>query len=257
MVDPRKHYDALLAEHYTWMLGGDVESLAASDTHFLRSLGLNAGRLAIDLGCGPGPQTYALSDIGFTEVVGIDTSRQLLDELKSNVGHRTGIRTVQDDLLAALPEALHGASADAVVCMRDTLLHLPDREAVTALFTKVRRALSPDGSFVLTYRDMSTALTGLDRFLPTRSDSDRIMMCVLDYPDDDIAIVNDLIHIWDGSEWELHKSSYPKLRLSPDWVTNQLRATGLDVRHHTLGQDGMWTTVSTVETGGETPSGGR
>ena len=251
MVNPREHYDALLAEHYTWMLGGDVETLAASDKHFLRTLGLSGGCLAVDLGCGPGPQTYALSDLGFTDVVGVDTSRQLLEELAANVGERTGIRTVQGDLVTTLPEVLHGDSADAVVCMRDTLLHLPDRETAATLFAEVRSALSPGGSFVLTYRDMSTPLAGLDRFLPTRSDSDRIMMCVLDYPDDDTAIVNDLIRIWDGSEWVLHKSSYPKLRLSPDWVTSQLRAAGLDVRHHTLGQNGMWATVGTVETGKE------
>lgn len=246
MVDPREHYDALLAEHYTWMLGGNVETLAASDTHLLCTLGLSGRRLAVDLGCGPGPQTYALSDLGFIDVVGVDTSRQLLDELEANLGERTGIRTVQDDLLTALPEVLQGDTADAVVCMRDTLLHLPDRATVATLFAEVRNALSPGGSFVLTYRDMSTPLAGLDRFLPTRSDSERIMMCVLDYPDDDTVIVNDLIYTRSPTGWELHKSSYPKLRLSPDWVTSQLRAAGLDVRHHTLGQDGMWTTVSTV-----------
>lgn len=247
MVDPAAHYDNLLAEHYSWMLGDDVEALATTDARYLASIGVDHGALAVDLGCGPGPQTYALADLGFHEVISIDSSSRLLSELEAKKGNRTGINTVEGDLIAALPTYVTDGSADAVVCMRDTLLHLPDRDAVAELFRRVRAALSPGGRFVLTYRDMSEPLRGLDRFIPTRSDNDRIMMCVLDYPDEETAVVNDLVYTRDAGEWVLHKSSYPKLRLSPDWIASQAQQAGLRVDHHEFGATGMWTTVGHAE----------
>lgn len=47
------------------------------------------------------------------------------------------------------------------------------------------------------------------------------------YPDPDTATVTDLVYTRVDGGWELHKSSYPKLRLAPDWLRNQLTAPGL------------------------------
>ncbi|MDW6066266.1 hypothetical protein SAZ11_61450 [Streptomyces sp. FXJ1.4098] len=63
MTTAAEHYDDLLAEHYTWMLGGDIETVAAAQAELLRGLGLVAppeeNTTAVDLGCGPGPQALA------------------------------------------------------------------------------------------------------------------------------------------------------------------------------------------------------
>lgn len=77
------HYQNLLARHYTWMLGGDVERAAAQERRLLEELGVaspeRSDAVAVDLGCGPGPQTLALSDMGFGTVIGVDTSQELLE----------------------------------------------------------------------------------------------------------------------------------------------------------------------------------
>ena len=62
---------------------------------------------------------------------------------------------------------------------------------------------------MLTYRDLSTPLRGLDRFIPVRSTEDTLFTCVLEYDDDGVT-VNDLVYERSGDAWELHKSSYRK-----------------------------------------------
>ena len=146
--------------------------------------------------------------------------------------------------LEALPAAAEGEPADAVVCMRDTILHLPDRDAVVDVTGRVAPSLAPGGAFLLTYRDLTKPLQGLERFMPVRGDSERIMLCALDYQDPDVVTVNDLVYTRSSEGWELRKSSYPKLRLSPDWLRDQLAAAGLTIAHHSVGTGGMWSTVA-------------
>ena len=41
---------------------------------------------------------------------------------------------------------------------------------------------------------------------------------------------HDLIHVRNGEDWVLRKSSYRKLRLAPDWVAARLTACGFAVQ---------------------------
>ncbi len=59
MASAAAHYEKLLARHYTWMLGGDLEGTAARDREMLEGLGVRKGALAVDLGCGHGPLKYS------------------------------------------------------------------------------------------------------------------------------------------------------------------------------------------------------
>lgn len=246
-MDVAAHYRDLLASHYSWMLGGDIEQIATQDRQLLEKLGLSAPSeygAAVDLGCGPGPQTLALADMGFGTVVAVDTSQQLLDELAHLARSRSAVRTRHGDLLDALPEVAAPGSVDAVVCMRDTLLHLPDLDAVDLLLTRVASSLAAGGKLVLTYRDLTQQLAGTDRFLPVRSDDERIMLCALDYDSPETVTVNDLVYTRTAEGWQLHKSSYPKLRIAPDALAERIEAAGLVVTHHAPEPNGMWLTVA-------------
>ncbi len=249
MTDQAAHYRDLLAHHYSWMLGGDVEHTASQDRLFLEGLGISptgspANSIAVDLGCGPGPQTLALADMGFTTVVGVDTSQELLAELAQHASSRPAVRMLQADLVDALPEVAQQQPIDVIVCMRDTLLHLPDHGTLDLLLTRVATSLATEGTLVLTYRDLTQPLVGLDRFLPVRSDSERIMLCALDYESPDKVTVNDLVYTRTTTGWELHKSSYPKLRIAPDRLVERLKTAGLSVTHHEQQAGGMWTTAA-------------
>lgn len=43
MANVQDHYDDLLAEHYTWMLGDDIEQTARAQRALLNQLGIRAG----------------------------------------------------------------------------------------------------------------------------------------------------------------------------------------------------------------------
>ncbi|MDW9239625.1 methyltransferase domain protein [Burkholderia thailandensis] len=224
-----RHYDTLLAEHYTWMFGMPFRSKVEEQRELLETLGMRPGKhgTALDLGCGPGFQSIALANLGFEKVVAIDTSRALLDELNSQKGNLP-IETTLADLRDFDRFAVPGSAA-AIVCMGDTLTHLDNMQDVAGVFKKARDVLQPSGVLVLTFRDLSIELTGLDRFLPVHADNDRIMTCMLEYRSD-IVVVNDLIHVRESGGWTLRKSSYQKLRLPPDTLSDELTRLGFTVR---------------------------
>ncbi|MFD0436462.1 class I SAM-dependent methyltransferase [Streptomyces chartreusis] len=250
------HYDRFLAEHYTWMLGGDLDALAARQRAALAewgvtprsAIGTAAGSLAVDLGCGPGHASLALAALGFDSVLAVDLSRPLLGELAAHAARSPAVRAVRADVRGALRKLVRPGSAGAVVCLGDTLTHLPTRGDVAALFADVAAALAPEGTAVISYRDLTVPLTGTDRFLPVRATEDRIMTCFLEYPDDYndyTVVVHDLIHTRADSDadWTLTARSYRKLRLSHAWVLEQLRTAGLRVRHEESGAGGLRTVV--------------
>jgi SAM-dependent methyltransferase len=226
MNDVTAHYETLLAEHYSWMFGVAPQVKAAEQLELLTRLRVAPGELAVDLGAGSGFQSMALADLGFKQVLAIDTSARLLGELRSNCASRP-VTAIEDDMLHILRHAAPGA-ADAVVCMGDTLTHLCGRELVPRLFAEVSGALRRGGRFVLTYRDLSSELKGVDRFIPVRSTTDKIMTCFLEYHPD-IVVVHDLVHTCENGSWKLAKSCYPKLRLAVDDVRRELAQFGLDV----------------------------
>ncbi|MDQ0718000.1 SAM-dependent methyltransferase [Streptomyces luteogriseus] len=237
------HYDRLLAEHYTWMLGGDIHEVADRQAALLAELGLagTENDTAIDLGCGSGAQTLALTSLGFAPVIAVDTSRRLLDELISYVRGVETVRPVHGDIRTVLPEAAEPGTVAAVVCMGDTLPHLPSKADVPVLLGHINRALVPGGHLVVTYRDLTAELRGADRFIPVRSSDDRLLTCFLEYRDEDTVIVHDLLHTRANGTWQQQASSYPKLRLGSSWLVGQCRAAGLDVRRDAADSRGMRT----------------
>jgi SAM-dependent methyltransferase len=227
-----EHYERLLAKHYTWMFGTSFEERVSEQKHLLSRIlepliNNPETSLAVDLGCGPGFQTMALAQLGYSPVIAIDTSAELLEELRSHV-NGLPVQTEQADLrdLAALVPA---GKAAAIVCMGDTLTHLSSKADVSALFRAAFKGLLPGGMFVITYRDLTMELHGLDRFIPVRSDDDRIMTCFLEFENSESVLVHDLVYTRDGTGWMLNKSSYRKLRLGIEWVCQQLREAGFNV----------------------------
>lgn len=220
------HYETLLAEHYSWIFGVAPSVKAAEQLELLTRLQIGPGELAVDLGAGSGFQSMALADLGFKRILAIDTSARLLRELRANCENRP-VTAIEDDMLH-LQQHAAPRSADAVVCMGDTLTHLPRREQVASLFSEVSGALRPGGRFVLTWRDLTSELQGVDRFIPVRNTADKIMTCFLEYHPGTV-IVHDLVYTREDGSWRLAKSCYRKLRLAVDDVRREMAQAGFDV----------------------------
>jgi len=225
---PQQHYENLLADHYEWMFGLPFEAKVEEQETILEAfIGKNVtGGLAVDLGCGSGFQSVALSNRGY-KFLAIDTSDKLLHSLSARIGSRNIITKRAD--LRELDSLVSPDSVEIAVCMGDTLTHLSSRSEVSHLFQSVAHALKPGGTFVITYRDLaSVELYGLDRFIPVRSDDRRVMTCFLEYDTAETVVVHDLIHLReDNGKWTLHKGCYRKLRLAAEWVIAELFASGL------------------------------
>lgn len=243
MSEVAAHYESLLAHHYTWMLGPDFDQLVVEQRRLLERLKIRRSGtpngVALDLGCGSGVHSIALAQLGHDPVVSVDVSPTLLAELTARATRFPAIRPVHADLCAGLDAIVEHRSVITAVCMGDTLPHLPDTGAIRRLLREVFDVLIPGGAFVVSFRDLTTPLTGLDRFLPVRADPDRIMTCFLE-DEGDAVRVHDLIHTKDpDGAWRLGKSSYRKLRLSPSWVTEQLHEAGFLVAPVEPGPRGM------------------
>jgi SAM-dependent methyltransferase len=235
------HYAKLLAPVYTWMTGSVEAALDAGKSEIDElQLQLPTGALIADLGAGFGMHAIPLARAGM-RVLAVDSSAELLREL-NRLAAGLAIESVADDLLSFRTHLKEKAAA--VLCMGDTLTHLPEHTHVDFLVQEVHEALAPGGHFVLSFRDYSEPLTGDARFIPVRSDERRILTCFLEYEEDNV-VVHDILHERAGDAWETRVSSYLKLRLSPDRVVASLETFGFETRKQP-GLRGMVRVIGTL-----------
>jgi predicted TPR repeat methyltransferase len=226
MAGVAEHYRSHLAPVYVWMCGGFDAAIARGDSEIGAILpDLSTGSQAVDLGSGFGMHSIPLARRGCS-VLAVDSSSYLLGQLRAHAG-TLPITAVEDDLLAF--QRYLDRPADVVLCMGDTLTHLPAREAASQLFTLAAASLRPGGTFIATFRDYTRALVGHGRFIPVKSDDDRILTCFLEYATEHVD-VHDMLHERNGDTWQLRVSTYRKLRLDPQWISASLRDRGFAVR---------------------------
>jgi SAM-dependent methyltransferase len=226
MTTVAEHYANHLGSIYVWMAGGSEAALQAGTAEIeALNLPLANGAVVIDLGAGFGMHSIPLARSG-ARVTAIDTSVELLRSL-AELGGNLPITSVNDDLLAFRNHVTQAPSA--ILCMGDTITHLPDRSAVERLVEMVAAALPPGGLFIISLRDYSTPLTGDQRFIPARSDDTRILTCFLEY-EPEAVIVHDILHQHTPEGWQTRVSHYRKVRLAPEQLMASLQANGFSVR---------------------------
>ena len=137
----RENLDAAHVERYD----GKMDAQAAREVELLRSWGLDASSVVVDLGCGTGQFAMAAAAV-CRQVVAVDVSPVMRDRLRRKCDQA---RTGNLEIVAAgfLTYEHAGEPAD-VVYSRYALHHLPDFWKVRALH-RVRAALRPGGIFRL------------------------------------------------------------------------------------------------------------
>ena len=237
MATVSAHYDELLAELYSWMLG-DFSARVEAQRSWLRGLVDDAGEpeelrpRALDLGAGAGAEAVALALLGY-DVVAVDASAKLVAEMRGRVAeaglaHRVDV--VQADLVAFLEgpgrgEGRGAGPATLAICLGDTLTHLDSPATVRQMFRAARARVAAGGKLVISYRDLSDELRELDRFFLVRSDASKSLTCFVEYLPGR-AVVHDIVHSRTESGWEMRKSCYPKLRLPVERVCEWLAEAG-------------------------------
>jgi len=222
MPSVEEHYNRLLADVYSWMYGGWDAALARY-TEFFKTRGIapHGSKRAIDLGAGCGFQAIPLARLGFS-VTAIDLDCKLLAELEQHLDGEE-IETVCADIMEFRRHAPR--TAELIVCMVDTLLHLETQDAVTRLAADVFEALEPGGMFIATFRDFTVETKELERFIPVRNDEQTVFTCFLEFEAETVK-VHDLVYRRVDGRWDFAKSFYRKLRLPTAWVVTTLQGAG-------------------------------
>src|SRR5271154_2680462 len=179
------HYETHLGPIYSWMLG-DLEAAfarAAAEIDEMK-LGAAAGAVALDLGAGLGLHALPLARRGF-KVTAIDSCQVLLDELQFR-GAGLPIIVRNADLVDFRSHI--NEKPAVILCMGDTLTHLPSMKALESLLESVADTLASGGAFAATFRDYATkTLEGDARFIPVRADEHRILTCFLEYSEEQVT----------------------------------------------------------------------
>ena len=128
-ADFAKFYDQIM---------GDRSALIERVRDYVRRYLPDAGSL-LELGCGTGAVLAGLAD--GMQVTGVDLSPEMLAAAAANL---TGARLVQADI----SEFSLGARFDVVICVFDTLNHLPTFDAWLAMFGQVDAHLAEGGLFI-------------------------------------------------------------------------------------------------------------
>lgn len=238
-TDTKSHYDRFLAEQYIWMAGGVDENTRKNRDFFAgHNLVPQGSGIAIDLGAGCGFQSVPLADAGF-QVAAVDFCRPLLLELKSRAGNRS-INTIVADFLNF--PAWASRYPELIVCMGDTLTHLPDLNAVRLLIRQCHAELVDGGELVLSLRDYCTEPEGSVVVIPVRRDPDRIFLCRLEYRSDTVGVTDILISRESGG-WMRTASSYTKIRIAPKDLVRMLADAGFGIGHSESGT-GVMTVIA-------------
>ena len=226
-ASPQEHYDHHLGHFYDWMVG-DFTIQQQHQQEFFESNGIlpTDNRQAVDLGAGHGLQSISLAQLGFA-VTALDFNRTLLNQLTARKSS-LAIKTVQANLLD-FPK--HVSEASVIVCMGDTIAHLDSFKEIEQLIKQCYDTLLPAGKLILSFRDYHIALESVHRFIPVKSDDNRILTCILDYTDDRV-LVTDQLYEKLGNDWIQKVSTYQKLRITVPLIQKHLTQAGFRLTNH-------------------------
>lgn len=232
------HYDEHLGDIYVWMCGG-MEAALRAGREEIAGWGVPArtGERVLDLGCGFGKHTIPLLEAG-ARVLAIDASHAMLRLLRASVPPQADVRTRCADIVVHLARTL--LRPDAILCVGDTLTHLPGPVAVEELLRSCARLLAPHGRLALSFRDYSQWSSGETQRFEVRAEQHRRVDCTVTVLDEHVA-VEDCVRDRLCAGWVARRHRYFKLRLDPLHVEEILRDAGLRVQR--LADEGGMTRI--------------
>ncbi len=221
----KEHYDKHLGNFYSWFMG-NFETKEKEFRQFLTENEINPtqSKNALDLGAGHGIQSVAMAKVGFN-VTAIDFNKQLLEELEINSEQLT-IKIVEDDICCV--NNYGGLAPELIICCGDTLLHLESKSEIKEFIKNCASTLAKNGKLILSFRNYTDELIGNDRYIPVKSDDNKILTCILEYKAEQIT-VTDLLQERTEKGWIQKVSSYNKVRILPNEIERIVQQNGLKI----------------------------
>jgi SAM-dependent methyltransferase len=237
-LETKQHYEDHLHSYYTWIYGG-FENKAEENSIFFKDMNIkpSSTKIALDLGAGSGFQSIPLAELGFG-VKAVDFSKKLLDELnfkKKNLD----IEPIEGDILNF--SIYSGFSPELIICMGDTLTHLKNLKSVEELVINCHNILNKDGKIIFTFRDLTYELKDEKRFIPVRSDENRIFTCFLENFPDHLKVF-DMVNEKENGKWSQKISYYIKIKISEDKIKKIFNNSGFIIDYF-INKNGLITII--------------
>ena len=229
IMNIKDHYDRHLSHFYAWM-SGDFQTKSDEFKDFLERnhIAPKVSGVALDLGAGNGIQSAAMARAGF-KVTAIDFCPSLLEQLANNT-RELRVTAIESDIRSVNAFEFH--KPELIVCAGDTLSHLKNSFEVEDFLSSCYDTLVNGGNFILSFRDYTTKLSDEERFIPVKSDSERILTCFLEYTPTHVQ-VTDILQQYDGNLWHQTLSSYTKVRITAPEILELLDNLKMNILLHT------------------------
>lgn len=206
------------------LFNGDVDYGPIADF-----LALECGEhkgLLLDLGCGTGSLSIAMSQRGF-DVVGVDASEVMLMQASGKA-----VEVGQDVLFInqAFDELDLYGSFDCCISTFDTLNHLTDRQDFQPLLHSLRNFLNPGALFFFDVNSLykQRSILGNNTFYDYQYDHSLIWQCELQ-PDDSVAFE---LTIFSPAGTGLYRRTidrFTEIYLPDDFIRDALRQEGYEL----------------------------
>lgn len=158
-------YDAFSGEYDRFV---DWEDRLDHDSPFLiEELERTGAHRVLDMACGTGWHAIALSRRGY-EVVGADISVRMIEHARENaVREGLTVRFVRAGFGQLAP--LVGKGFDALICMGNSLPHVPGPEALKETLADFAAVLQPGGVLIIQQRNFDRVCNERQRFMPLQT----------------------------------------------------------------------------------------
>ena len=146
-------------------------------TKFLAK-GLEAQTRILDIACGTGNYSIALAGKGH-DVTGIDLDETMIDVAQKKAAGRT-VSFACGNMLD-IDRMFSSQSFGLIYCIGNSLVHLPDKESVSAFVQKVYALLEPQGRLIIQFVNYDRIIKNHVESLPSIEKKDEDVTFVRNY----------------------------------------------------------------------------
>jgi len=218
-------YDAFSGDYDRFV---DWEDRLGHDLPFLvEELGRVGARRVLDVACGTGWHTIALSRRGY-EVVGADISAGMIERAQQNAARKgVPVRFVQAGFGQLAGQVGH--DFDGLICMGNSLPHVLGAETLRDTLADFASVLRPGGVLIIQQRNFDQVWSEGQRFMPLQThredDQEWLFFRFYDFGEERITF-NMVILRREGAKWDYQVQATELRPISRDHMVELLEQVG-------------------------------